>query len=389
MPVSIDQGFLYNTGEGSISLTSDELASLVNGTTTSGIDISTGSSISFEVKLQNRFVLEEIRYWGSNFESASILTSQDGAVWDSPAADSFAEYLSISGSLSSFDNWPKYVRVFHSAATSDISAHELQIHGYSDSTFFEDSPGRGVSVDSSAESEPSEIYITNEAPSSKDIHCFVDVGGGSDTVMTMSLGTTYSGTYNLPHSLGYRVPRDYSWSAGQHSGTTVSGSYVILLSASGTGTYTTPVFDLGQNSPTRLYWEFYDETGTSISSDESMSPETAEVRFSNTAPTYGWTTGAYPSPSDTVWSDTGTLQFSKIANEDFMEASIGQYRYVQARLTFNGSPGTSSRLSAVGFEYPTTLSGVAPHQQRVLYAKSENSSYSVGNVDSVITLSFE
>jgi len=378
---------------GATLLTEHQLSTLQDGnTTSSGAPIDSPSTVSVIAELQNRYEISEIRYWNSGVGSVTIESSQNADVWDSLTSSYVSGYTLVSGSLDSFQYWPKNIRVTHQVTTGSGEGYELQIKNKgSEQGYWFDGEQEALPVDSSIEAEPSEIPVFNKTSSPKNIYCFIDTQDTSSSYSTLRLATSSGGPYYSVHETGVRFPRDYTFVSGQFSGTTTSGSNIILATYSGTGYYYSPVLDLDVLGPVRLYWEYYDESGTSIDWNDTQtdSQSTAGVRLHHEPPSGGWVSGGSPDTTDSVWGTlSGTLEYAAVPNDSILEISVGQGRYFQTAFKLASTvSGSSPRIQSFGVEEALVLSGVSSYTS--LFAKTEVMSYVVGDHSNVITFYYE
>jgi len=385
------QGIFSNSGLGSLVLDEPSLWLLSDGdVASSGVEVLAGESLSVFIDFQNRFVLSEVRVWHTS-GTVSCSSSMEGSLWDVHSTYTEAGYTSVSGSFVSFDNWPRRVLVELASASSTACCYEIELYGDPDGIReVESYYGSGIPVDSSSDHEVTTISVRNEGASTRNLYCCIDRSSSFDLGVSLALASTPSGVFYKPHEKGFRVPRDYAWGTGEMVYTTISGAVVVLEGTAVSGTYSTPVFDVSAMSPCLAYWEYYDETGTSIDSSlVSTDSPTMQVRVSNHTPIGGWVSGQAPVSTDPIWGTlSGTLTYNNISMDDLLTVSIGQYRYVQLQAQFNASvSGTSSRLSAVGLEESISFGSIAPEATADVYVQTDSSSYSLGQ-QSVLTTFF-
>lgn len=380
------------TYPGTVTLSEEQLQKLQDGYIDSnGVSVSTGTTISFICELYNRYQISSIKYYFSGAGSITIQTSQNKDVWDTHTTSSQVGYIEAVD-FSSFIDWPKYVRVIHSA-TEASQAFEIQVinkdeeHGY-----WIDGSLDELDVDSSAGSEPSEVQIFNTSRTTRDFYCFLDIGTSANDAADISLSLEESGTYYGRYEKGLKLSRDYAWTNGVLSGVVVSGTSLRLDPASGTGYYYSPVLDVNGLDPLRIFWEHEDSANTNIDfDDQNDSESTIKYRLYDKAPEAPWSAGQSPNTTDPVWGSlSGTLEYSYVPNNTILPVNAGQYRYAQVVVKFNSDIiGDTSILSSLGVEEALKVSGVESNSYKSIYAKTDISSYSVGDYVNVLTFFIE
>lgn len=379
---------VFSNGGGTVVLSQPQLLQLSDGTTVSGVLVPDGEVAVVSGEFQNRFVLSEVRVWHDQ-GTISISSSMDGVVWGSLSTEVYPGYTTVSGALLAFDNWPKYITVSHSASGAPASLNEIEIQGFSGGVE-EGTPV--VDVDSSVFHEVTEVVLRNSSSSSKYVYCAIDADAVAAGGQTFDIATTSGGPFYSLRQRGFSCPRDYGWASGEFDDTTISGSYIILLGAASSGTYTTPVVDTQAYNPLLAYWNHYDESGTSITSSNGFTDKlTVRVRSSNHSPTGPWVSGQSPDTTDFLWgSASGTLQFSTVSLNDLLTVSVGQYRYVQMQAVFvSDTPGYSSRLLSIGAEEVLPLGSVTPGSSVSAFVQTTSSGYARGQSSALTTFFFE
>jgi len=379
---------VFSNGVGAtVLLTEPQLQAMSDGAMASGVTVPDGDTAIVLASFANRYVLSEVRVW-HDAGTVSVSASMDGASWDSLSSTTYAGYTSVSGSLSGFDNWPRYVAVTHAALGVPATLHEIEIQGYSGQV---EEALPMVDVDISSDHEFSEVILYNTSADTRSVYCCIDadaIAGGS---ATYALATSSGGPFYSLRDTGHALPRDYSWSSGEFVNTTISGSYIILLGTETSGTYTSPVVDTYYNGPLLAYWDHYDETGTAIDfSAETSDRATIRVRTSNHSPSGGWSSGQSPDAGDFLWGSTsGSLPFGSISQNDLLTISVGQYRYAQLSVQFSAPvSGTSSRLSALGLEEAQSLGTAAPGTSVSAFVRTTTSGYTKGQSSALTTFFF-
>ena len=390
-----DKFILTNSGlPGYITVTGTNLQKLVDGNTSSnGFSISYPDKASFDVDLLNRYELSEVKYFFSGSSTVEFQSSFDGTYWETLQHSNHSGYSSVSGTFgNSAFLWPQKLRIKHEPSSGSSTSFEVEVwtrdgkllYGYS-------GLDTSVDIDGNAESEASPIVIRNNSGKERAVYALIDTISSND-YESLSLSSTVSGEYYKKYESGTQQPRDIPFSSGEFSGTTQSGTNVILLQTTTSGYYRSPVYDLYGRNPVRVYWSCYDEAGTSIDSigNQDVVP-TIGVRHHNTSPVSPWVDGSSPDSADPYWGTlSGTLSFRQVVNDSILEVNVGQKRYLQLEAWFKTpASGTSSRLTALGFEEALGIGVIPPGENAVFYAKTSISSHPGSTFSNITTFYYE
>jgi hypothetical protein len=388
----LSPALLKNSGEvGAIELPVDWISKLSDGNTSSdGIAVTTTGTISVDVDLFCRYDISEIRYYYSG-GNVSIHTSQEGQGWQEQPIVDKAGYLVTSGTGGFFVNTPRFARIKHSVSTGTQYGYEIEVYNRDVSQGFgANGTDSSVVVDSNADSEVSPIQVYNKSGQTRNYHCFIEETTDNDYDDSVALSDSYSGSFYSRYEKGVDIPRDFSWSTGSFVDTAISGSSIILSVVSGTGYYS-PIFDIRNLNPVRMYWSWSGNSQTSVDNIDQVDDSlTIGLRSSGSVPIAPWSSGVLANPSDTKWNIVdGSLSFSPVSNNVILEPYIGQNGYVQIRVRLNSFvSGSSPEVSRVGFEEATTISGIPNMSYGTVYAKTNMSSYVVGESINLLTFFF-
>lgn len=390
--VNINNFLIKNSGLGGYDLLSaSELEKFVDGLTdTNAVTIT--SQISLYIDLFSAYKISEIRYYRSGTSTITIEISQNGVSWDTVSYDSYAGYVSVVDVFSEedYNTWPRYIRINHAKVSADVYGYEVVIisKDFENIGYLSLSSEETVETDNSVPSEITELAIYNKSSSISDIYCLLEPEGDYDPT-GVALSTTSSGYYNRIYEKGLKFPRDASWSSGLSFGLVESGTGLATETASGTGYYYSPVFDISSLLPVRLYFEYSNISGSTLDWNNSQddSGPTVGVRLYNDVPDAPWESGTLPSEEDSLWGTQGSLSFVPSINNAVFGGTIGRGKYFQVAVKFiTPVLGYSSILTSVGLEESTVLSGVGVNSYSNLYIKTNISGSSQSS--SVNLLSF-
>ena len=372
------------SGIGSIPLTESAVAQLTDSITASGgPSISAGQTVIIDVELNNRYNLDDLRYYHSSADTESLAFSarqNEDDVWSELAYLAVGTYLNVS--LSGTSNRYKTIRTTHSVSVGSAQVHEIEVYSSDDEVDFGNTEQGNIDeyTVSAGTSElvVQPVYIRNEDSVSHEYHVLVDPHVSLSDAIEVSENSV--GPFYELYEKGTSLPSDYTWSSGHFSGTEVSaGNVITLTSARGVGHYYSPVLDLGALSGRRLFWTSTVSGASEIDTQSYISNvSTVGVRYANVAPSDAWASGSLS--IDSNWSViSGTLPFVEYANNSILSDA---YRYIQVRVEFFGDDDFPA-LTALGVEESSVVL-VPAHTNIPVYVRSTDSTTVSGSPQLVV-----
>jgi hypothetical protein len=369
-----------------LTLTEAQCASLTDGnTTSSGISITSGNSLSVICDLGARYDLYEVRYYRTRATTDTIAVAGRQTLidtWDTLTVSGTGNSAAFPAGVDKY----RYIRLTHSVTAGTGTAFELEI--YTDD--------REVHVGSQEQGEigaytidtgtgdltPLPVQIRNADPVAHDYYVLLDPTDTDSSDYALASGI--AGPYRSLHETGINLPNTYAWTAGSFTNTSVLSNKVRTTSTS--GTYFTPVMDLGSIRGRRLFWKSTLSGTNQLDVDSRVdSQATVEYRMSNTAPTGAWTSGQLS--TDSRWSVvSGTLPWSIAVNNEIMDPAYK--RYFQARVEFHATTGQTPLLEMIGIEDAFVVH-VEPGQSAPVYARSITSQDKSGSNAALMVWYFE
>jgi hypothetical protein len=383
---------VYNSLDiGSTVLSSVELSRLQDGNILSGgVSISPTSVVSLIVQLFNRYDLYNIQYYFSGSQNVSISISQNGDVWENKSVTYRTGYAET-GNISSNVNFIKFIKIVHTISTPSNIFEIRIINDDSGNGYWYDGSKEELDVDSSGDSEASEVQVFNRTQSSKNFYCLIDIDSSTDSGSTIKLSTSSSGLYYGRYETGIKSNRDFNFSSGEFLDSVVSGTSVILDNSI-EGYYYSPVLDVTSYYPLRVFWESDSDLNTSVDQISSVDgSDTISYRISNITPEIPWTTGNSPSATDPIWGTiSGSLLYNNVPNNTILDINIGQYSYLQLAVRLNTSvSGQTPILNNLGVEESLCIENISSNSYKSIYAKTTVSGYSVGDISNILTFYIE
>lgn len=353
--INLASGALVYEGQDSISLSKDQLLSLVSdGNFDQDITVPQGSSLVFVVDLEARYNLSLISYQftASNDFNVEIYGRQSvSSLWE-PIPYTF-EPGSVVADLSGYENKYQQFKVMQTSFVGTGYAGKLRI--IPQSNFISvGSPEEGEVVSYAVASAVSSsivtpVYVQNTGEEQRKVMCLVDPSYPNYSNVELSGdGFSFFGIY----SRGVRIPSDYGWGAGVFSGTEEDFGAVSLVPASGAGSYYSPVLDVSSFEGARIFWRAV-VSGSNVidSSDAVYQTPVVSFRASSYSPESPWTPGQVS--SDSRWSVvSGTLPFEPVANSTILKKDYKGF--IQFKVDFSGIDETPS-LIELGVENPLSI----------------------------------
>ena len=248
---------ISNTTEGNISLSTDEIISIINVSAVSNIPIPTSGTLSgilvLDCDLGSRIHVDEVQYHFDSAVSPSIIAS---GIKFSYKNESFEVYVDLNtyynGSyyytLVSGTDAPRYIRAEHTVV-SGVSGYLTGFYTLNDDTyvdFGEDGTDTNRNINLSVENnivEINELQVFNSGPIKANAKLIIEPQNNVvDNVLSIS---------NNSDGPWYGVYRDEDkitgtdmWDNGKMDDLTVSSEVLKLLNGKTVGTYTTRIIEL-------------------------------------------------------------------------------------------------------------------------------------------------
>ncbi len=373
-------------------LTENQLASLTDGnTTTSGVGVGSGEVLSVVLDLGARYDLDEVRYYRTRASVDSIVLAARQTATDSWTTLAATESTYTSAVVPSSVDKYQFIRLTHSTTTGSGTARELEV--YTDDTqilFGSDEQGRlnEYHVDTGTNLlAPAAVHIYNPDSVEHDFYVLLDPSDSDSAYYSLASGT--GGPFYPLYSTGVNLPGTYPWSAGvTASGTRiVSNTVMKAVNTATSGTYFTPIFDLGQVQGRRFFWTATLSGLNELDVDRQRDNlPTVDVRMSNVAPTGSWVSGQVS--NDGRWSVvSGSLPFVPMPNDTILDPSYR--RYFQARVEFHTTTsGQTPILTSLGIESAFKVP-VPAHQSAPIYVRSNTTTNRKGSPTTLTCWYFE
>jgi hypothetical protein len=350
---------LLSTESGTKILTDTELSSLVNGNSgSSTVTVSGTEQLSLLIDLKARYSLEEVVYYSTAAAEETILIQgrqNDLDLWyELPITVSGSQ---VSATLSGTYNKYQTINIIHSVVTGTASPLEVELYTSDKEVKFgsfsegavEEYPVSSGDTGNTAQ----EVFIRNVDEVEHDYYILIEDNSSHSPV---EVALEEAGPYYLLRDNSVTVPDTYSWASGIFDNTQVDGSNRVVITASVSGTYYSPIIDISSLEGPRIFWDAT-SSGSSIIDNtlDLNAQQTIGVRISDTVPEGGWSSGQ--TSTDSLWDVTsGTLSFNEYANNTILPPAYKSY--VQFRVELSGD-ASYPKLNYVGLEYPivVTISG--------------------------------
>jgi len=367
-------------------LTEADLQQLTDGNTTSGIGINQGDSIDVVCDFGAPYSLDNITYYRNSaaLESIEISGKQnDGTDWMTLQISVSAS--SVVADQSASENKYRYIRIQHSVISGAAEANEVEVISTDNILFGEIGDKTKYAVETgTAELSPNAISVFNNTSMVRDIFALVDPEYSTDIAVSDNEAGPYVGLYEA----GVSVPATFPFSNGYYDNVQDYSTAIVLDPTQVSGTYYTPVIDIGSVAAPRVFWSATTSGLTEIDLYGSNDNKpTIGIRKAHTKPTdIGWSSGQLS--ADSLWdTTTGSLQFYPLANNVIL--SEQKERYVQLRIELHSdSPGNTPILHKVGVEDAVKITVPAESSSNI-YVRSTNSSYSSGTEGYLICWFYE
>jgi hypothetical protein len=360
---------LLSTVSGTKVLTEEELISLSNGDEESSIvTLSATEQLSLLVDLKARYNLEKVVYYrtAATTEDIKVYARQnDLDIWYEIATTVSGSQIlaTLSGTYDRYQT----VNVIHSVSEGTASPLEVELYTNDDDIKFGSvSEGfiEGYPLSSGdSENSPQEVFINNIDSVEHEYLVLIE---DNEYHSAIEVSLNNNGPYYSIRDNSVSLSGTYPWSSGVFSNTTENGSGDIVISASTSGTYFSPVIDASSLTGPRIFWE---TTNSGLSVVDSFSDVNSQftigVRISNLAPEAPWTSGQ--TSSDGVWDVvSGTLPFLEFANNTILKPEYKNY--VQFKVQFIGDTDYP-KLHSLGLEYPLSVT-VSGNQTSSVFVRS-------------------
>lgn len=348
-------GVIMNGGGGTRELVPEELESLVDGDTSSGIiTLSSGNIINIVCDLGNRYSLHSIKYYYSGSGSITIAVSDSSNVWYNLETSTFSGGIQADTGVV----LPNKVSITHSVLSGTSSVYEVEIHTNDSNILFGNyGTTESYGMDTSGE-KVDVVRVYNNSNEGRDFYVFID-DTGSEADDVIRIGLTSSGSFCGIRQYGLFFPNDFSWDNGLHVGTWTDLSGYLSLSGSVTsGTYYSPVFNSSGHNNFRFFWDGYEPAGARI---DYFGTEDGDrclgVRSYQNPPTGAWVNGQLPEQEDPLWSTpSGSLSFYPAVNNSILR--LPNNSYIQFVVTITGSISNKPQIIMAGIETPLVVPSV-------------------------------
>lgn len=360
---------LLSTASGTKVLTEEELISLSNGDKeSSSVTLSSAEQLSLLIDLKARYNLEKVVYYRTSATTEDIKVyarQNDLDIWyDIPTTVSGSQILAtLSGTYDRYQT----VNVIHSVSEGIASPLEVELYTNDDDIKF-GSVSEGFIEEyplSSGDSEnsPQEVFINNIDSVEHEYLVLIE---DNEDHSAVEVSLNNNGPYYSIRGNSVSLSGTYPWSSGVFSNTTENGSGDIVISASTSGIYFSPVIDVSSLTGPRIFWE---TTNSGLSVVDNFSDVNSQftigVRISNLAPEAPWASGQ-PS-SDGLWDVvSGTLPFLEFANNTILKPEYKNY--VQFKVQLIGDTDYP-KLHSLGLEYPLSIT-VSGNQTSSVFVRS-------------------
>lgn len=353
--INLASGALVYEGQDSIPLTQDQLLSLVSEDDfNQDIAVAQGNSLVFVVDLEARYNLSSVsyQYTASNDSNVEIYGRQTvSSLWE--PIPSTPEPGFIVANISGLENKYQQFKIMQTSFVGTGYAGKFRV--VPQSNFISvGSPEEGevrLYTVASAVTSPAvtPVHVRNVGGKQRKVTCLVDPSYPNySNVELSSDGLSFFGIY----SKGVKLPSDYSWSAGVFSGTEESSGTVTLVSASGTGSYYSPILDVSSFEGARIFWRAVVSGSNTIGSLEDVyQTPVVSFRASPHPPEEPWEEGEIS--NDSRWSVvSGTLPFKPVSNNTILKKDYKGF--IQFRVDLSGTDEVPS-LVELGVENPLSI----------------------------------
>ena len=356
-------GNITNVSGTSLNLSDDVLMSLTNGNVAStAITISGGDSFYVVCDLENRFSLSALKYYYSGDGTVSVDVAESQDFWHSMSTSDTEWGAEVD--FSSFVYYPRWLRLLHTVSVGESDIKEISIYNEDGNILFgQNGSSSSYGLDSSGTYLES-VAIYNYSSSVRDINVFIENTQDSTADSFLSYGTT-TGTLYRKRERGISMPYNFSWSSGKHEGTEVSGTSLVVSGTLASGTYYSPVMDVGMYSDYRFFWDGLEDGNKSIDYPGIDSQSCFGVRRYNVPPSGTWVSGALAEDFDSRWSiSDGILEFTPVPNDTILE--LRGWDYLQFSVTLTGT----AAIYSAGIEAPVVVQGIPSNSYKNIYISS-------------------
>lgn len=353
------------SGTGNVDLKVSEIVDIANLEGT--ISLLEGDVLYLDCDFGARVKVEQIRYYFSSTSSSGTVASGIEFYYKDDAPDSYSllstnidagYYFTTVPGLSA----PRYFRVVHTISSG--TAVSGTVTGFSvlnedDTVDFGDD---GMTTSLTAETAViggsatiRTIPIYNDGSSKTTAYVVIDPQGtNADDLVTIS--TTSGGPWYGVKENAQLIANEDSWDEdGNLSNTEITGLGLLsLITSSGTGTYTTKVFNIDSNN-SFIYLDIYSEPGDSfITTDIEKNLRTIEVRSSAQRPKDYAVCRTFSSVTDTGYK---WLYYIDHYREDgstiYTSGHLGEGSHMSYDYYINCARSDNTTGKTAGFSYRT------------------------------------
>jgi len=348
--------------ESSKYLTQEELNKLCDSdVSTVSFSLAAGEVATIEIDLGTRYILDRVVYYYTG-GVVSIEASESFGLWYTLPLNYAADYCYCSG----ISYKPRWLKITHTSTTTTAVGMEVSVYsGYTNILFGSSGLFHSFGIDSSGV-EVQEIPVYNNTNTTKDICVFIEETS-DDVDSLLAYSTTSSGVFYNIRDVGVNLPRDISWNSGLHINTEYDGIGLTISGSSVSGTYYSPVLNIGGHDDCRFFWSSHKPVGSKIDYFFSgVQEDCLGFRSFYVPPSGSWVSGALAEDYDYYWSvPSGSLPFYPVRRDDLVDIVPGSC--VQFAVTITGSLADKPYLYAAGIEDALVLSSVQANSSSSVY----------------------